>query len=489
MENQKKFIAVILITIILLALFLGPLNPYISIEEPSKDGYEKPAPFTTLLDIDGKLNFEVTTENGPANEVTIAVNPKDPNNIIAGAKDYTLGPSNGGYIVWSGYYWTTDGGKTWGNNLMGYPDISNSILGIYDGISDPVVAFDGQGNAYYSGLAYKSTSELVPDFPRPWIANNGIYMAKSTDGGETYSQINFVDQSPTGMVFHDKQWFTIDQDNGNIYVAWTRFQGISGKVVFSRSTDGGLTWSRTVDISRSFDIARQTSGAIPGVGPDGTVYVIWIDYNDNNLIISASNDYGASWPIFGQVVTAIQPTPSNLQDNDYRTPTIPSMAVDISDSNTSGNIYIVWSDYRNGNSDIMLTMSEDGGNSWSNPTRVNDDPDNSTADQYFPFIDVSPLGDIHIVFYDKRDDPDQYLLNLYYTHSRNGVDFDKNWKISTNASDPQYSYHQSGAVFIGDYIGIDSNENYAYALWADTRKQEADAYMAVIVGDVDLVDK
>ena len=126
---------------------------------------------------------------------------------------------------------------------------------------------------------------------------------------------------------------------------------------------------------------------------------------------------------------------------------------------------------------------EPGGNTWTDPIRVNDDPDNSTADQFFPWVAVSPLGDIHIVYYDKRDDPNNYLLDIYYTHSKNGTFFDKNWKITTNSSDPSYSYHQSGNVFIGDYIGIDASESNAYAIWTDTRKGEADAYTAVIVGD------
>jgi hypothetical protein len=484
MNNNYKLIAFIIVIIIIIAIFASPISPFGGDDKPEPEPAESPAPFTTLMEYNGEVNFEATIENGPANEVTIAVNPKDPDNLIAGGKDYTLGPSGNGYIVWSGYYWSEDGGKTWGNGLMGYPDIDNSILGIYDAISDPVVAFDGQGNAYYSGLAYKSTSELVPDFPRPWIANNGIYMAKSTDGGKTYSQVNFVAQSPTGMVFHDKQWFTIDPDNGNIYVTWTRFQGVQGKVVFARSTDGGLTWSRPIDISRSFEIPRQTQGSLPVVGPDGTVYVMWVDFAESSLKFSASNDYGATWPIFGESIKDITPTPSNLEDNEYRTPTIPSMSIDRSSGNTSGNLYITWQDYRNGNSDVMLIMSEDGGRSWSEPLMVNDDE--VDADQYFPWIDVSPLGDIHIIFYDKRDDPENHLLEIYYAHSTDGMNFDENWKITSNSSDPSFSYHQSGSVLIGDYIGLDSSENRAYAFWADTRKGEADAFTAVIIGDPEL---
>jgi hypothetical protein len=484
MKIPKKLFAIFMLSIFILAL-ISISFVYSEIFINSNVSKKNPPPFSTLLKIDGEVNFEATIENGPANEVTIAVNPKDPKNLIAGGKDYTLGPEGSGYKVWSGYYWSKDGGITWGNGLLGYPDIDNSILGIYDAISDPVVAFDGDGNAYYSGLAYKSSSEPVFDFPRPYIANNGIYCAKSTDGGETYSQISFVAQSPSGAIFNDKQWFTIDPDNGYIYFTWTMFQGVSARVVFSRSTDGGLNWDPPRDISRWFSIPRQTQGSMPVVGLDGTIYVSWIDYSEMSLMLSVSYDYGLSWPIFAEPIKDVDPPPTYVGDNEFRTPTISSMAIDRSNVNTSGNLYIVWHDNRNGNPDILLIRSEDGGNSWSEPLRLNDDNENSTADQFFPWIDVSPKGDVHVVFYDKREDPDNYLLNLYYTHSVDGKNFDKNWKITSNSSDPAHSYHQSGSVFIGDYIGIDSSENYAYAFWADTRKGEADAFCAVIVGDLD----
>ena len=223
------------------------------------------------------------------------------------------------------------------------------------------------------------------------------------------------------------------------------------------------------------------------MGPDGTIYVAWVDFNVNSIMLSVSRDKGVTWPVFSEAIIHIEPLPWYMGENEYRTATFPSMAVDRSNGDTTGNVYIVWNDYRRGNADILISQSEDDGNTWSEPIRVNDDPDDSSADQFFPWISVSPKGDVHVVFYDKRDDPNNYLLDVYYTHSENGEVFDKNWRITTNSSDPVYSYHQSTyeTVFIGDYIGIDSNENYAYAIWTDTRKGEADAYTAVIVGDVD----
>jgi hypothetical protein len=128
MNNNYKLIAFIIVIIIIIAIFASPISPFGGDDKPEPEPAESPAPFTTLMEYNGEVNFEATIENGPANEVTIAVNPKDPDNLIAGGKDYTLGPSGNGYIVWSGYYWSEDGGKTWGNGLIwGYMMLSQTL--------------------------------------------------------------------------------------------------------------------------------------------------------------------------------------------------------------------------------------------------------------------------------------------------------------------------------------------------------------------------
>jgi hypothetical protein len=104
MIPRTKLFALIIPIVLIIAGFAGYFTYYNVVIKPEEEG-KKPAPYTTLLNMGGEVNFEITTENGPANEVTIAINPKNPKNLIAGAKDYTLGPREGreGYRVWSGY--------------------------------------------------------------------------------------------------------------------------------------------------------------------------------------------------------------------------------------------------------------------------------------------------------------------------------------------------------------------------------------------------
>ena len=62
-------------------------------------------------------NVNTDCENlGPSNETSIAVNPKNPNNMIGGANDYQLALNPGGHVsesVLSRAHVTFDGGKTW----------------------------------------------------------------------------------------------------------------------------------------------------------------------------------------------------------------------------------------------------------------------------------------------------------------------------------------------------------------------------------------
>ena len=178
-------------------------------------------------------NVDATTTIGPDNEVTVAVNPLDPDNLIGGSKDYALGPNgNGGYIVWAGYFFSKDGGRTWTDGLVGRE--SGSVLLNYDQSSDPVVAFGPDGTAYYCGLAYGSG--LMG------LGRNALWVAESTDGGETWDDPYIVMAWETQGFFHDKQWLIVDQNNGNLYMTWTVFSADGTRIFFGRSTDGGDNW-------------------------------------------------------------------------------------------------------------------------------------------------------------------------------------------------------------------------------------------------------
>ena len=410
-------------------------------------------------------NVDATTSIGPDNEVTVAVNPTDPDNLVAGSKDYALGPAgNGRYYVWAGYFYSKNGGLTWKDGLVGRQ--AGSVLLNYEHSTDPVVAFGPDGTAYYCGLAYGSG-----------FAGQGgsaLRIAESRNGGETWEDPYIVMAWETYTAFHDKQWLIVDQsDPDRLYLTWTPFipavppeQGYNSRIYFGRSFDGGDNWDyyQLSDYVVTNDDVQGTSLA---VGSDGVLSVIYIDYEERKLVLTQNDQQGdpEDWT-----------TPRNIADVDwvyrmpdasYRVPTMPALAADPSTGNDDATLYAVWHDNRSGNTDIALIRSTDGGSSWSEPVMINDD--DTEHDQFFPGVAVSPEGEVGVVFYDRRDDKENALLELYLAWSPDGEMWLPNLKVTTNASNGSYGYHQSGGAFMGDYIGIAISDEAAHPVWADTR--------------------
>jgi Neuraminidase (sialidase) len=147
--------------------------------------------------------------------------------------------------------------------------------------------------------------------------------------------------------------------------------------------------------------------------------------------------------------------------------------MDASDGPFSKSIYVVWSDTRNGDRDIYFTSSRDLGKTWAPATRINQD--DSKADQFFPAISVSPHGVVDVAFYDRQYSNNTFNDLSFVTSADGGTTWAKEIRVTERSSDPQYSHHQNGNVFIGDYMDIDSSDACAWPVWVDTSlHQKAD---------------
>jgi len=420
-------------------------------------------------------NVRVTTKGAHTdrntNEPGIDINPNDPLHIVAGGNDYSTVRGD----VWVGYYWTYDGGVSWNRSFIpGYDgDISvdglTSPLRIYSltgGTGDPVVAFGPDGEVYMAGIA----------FERTMVGPNAIWVARSDDGGETFPSSQIYTDIIIGegiAAFHDKEWIAVCQDTGNVYVTWSWFTGLStSQIAFTRSTNGGQTWTPAMFISETLTLEIGVQGSQVVVDNDGTIHVSWVDFDRGVMRYTYSTNEGNSWN--GPYdVCDVQPMAYTSNNGTYRTPTLPSMKVDMSDTETEGSIYITWSDQSEGDPNVYMVKSEDGGDEWGEPYRVNGE-DNG-HDQFFPTLTISPDGDVIVTYYDKRDDPANSLLNMYMSASSDGGEIFTDFKITTESFDgnagggsPLGQYTQ-GDAFIGDYIGSVSNDEFALTIWCDTR--------------------
>lgn len=393
----------------------------------------------------------------PQNEPSIVVNPQDPDHVIASSNDYRLREFGGD--VHPGYYVSFDGGLTWpGDGVIDLSSIPQAEAG-----GDPALAIHDLNNVYFAYIAFNRDIDDV----------GGVYVSKSIDGGLSWG-------TPVGVayntltVFHDKEYIAVDATgspyDGNVYVSWTRFE-FSSPIYFSRSTDGGATFSTPVEISDASYSSNQ--GSIPAVGPNGEVYVVWYNYNTGGHRMTISLDGGAT---FGTPfpVAGVSTIPSPLPGGNFRVNSFPTLAVD----QNTGNLYVAWNDYSNGDADIFFVRSIDGGQSWSSPIRINDDPLGNDYHQFFPWLTVAPDGDVYAGWFDSRHDPDPYATPFYYDEyvtvsTDEGLTFSPNARISTVSADSGTDF---SGQFIGDYSGIAATEDFVYPAWVDTRRGNQDIF-------------
>lgn len=387
-------------------------------------------------------NIKVNTINNNPEEVSIAINPRHPNNLVAGANI-------------NNYYYSFDGGVTWVNK-----EISDSKNGVW---GDPVLIFDNNGAAYFFHLSRPSNSQ--------WI--DRIVCQKSKDGGMTYEDPGtYMGLNPPKK--QDKPWACVDNTESkwrnNIYVTWTQFDAYDShkpedlsNIMFSFSSDAGSSWSNAIRINKisgdCVDSSNTTEGAVPCVGPNGEIYVSWSVHD--KLYFDKSLDGGATW--LDEDIIAGSQIGGWVYDIEgiFRCNGLPITQCDISNSPYKGTIYINYSDKTNGEKDvdIFLIKSTDGGSTWGGPIRVNDDPLGNGKQQFMSWMSVDPVtGSVSIIYYDRRN-YDDLNTDVYLARSTDGGTTFENVKISESPFTPVKS------VFFGDYIGVNSYNSFTACIW------------------------
>src|ERR1700741_2432417 len=383
-------------------------------------------------------------------EVTIAINPKNPDNMIAAS--FQTGrppkPRAGSY-----HYVTFDGGKTW--KTISTPNPKNLVQG------DVVVAFSNDGIAYRAHLSFDGIR-----LARPVRAENGMIVNVSKDGCNTWTNgtaaINPVN---TVIPFEDQPGLVVDnapasRSKGNVYLAWTRFDVYGSanpehrsKIYFTRSNDQGQTFTMPIRISDTggdcLDRDNTVEGAVPAVGPNGEVYVVWA--GPLGLVFDKSTDGGLTFgkdKVIGDIPGGWDFSVEGLD----RANGMPVTGVDLSNGPNKGTLYVNWIDARNGDPDVFVMSSRDGGDTWSAPVRVNDDQIKNGRVQFFTWMAVDPAdGSINVIFYDRRDGTGTQT-RLTLARSGDGGKTFVNHKVDLPA------FSANSRVFFGDYGSVSAYE-------------------------------
>ena len=413
-------------------------------------------------------------------EPFIAVNPTNPDNMIACWHQDRW--SNGSAQGVAGA-WTTDGGATWTHFSIGFTRCSGGApesTGDYQRASDPWISFGADGAAYYMALVSDRTT-----------ARNGMAVAKSTNGGATWTDPIIIKSNNARGVraashFHDKNTLTADPYDANlVYATWTLFRNQSYALLFSRSTDGGMTWGPARPVNKKektgdHEIVYFRQGAQIAVLPDGTLLNVFFrnkydprargSFAGIEMAIFRSYDQGHHWEKSDTPVADIYQTGAIdleliiFQDIYYPVRdagTLPDIAVD----RNNGNIYIVWQDGRfspYGLSSAAISRSTDGGDTWSAPIPVHDVSD-PMHQGFLPTVAVADDGTVGVLFYDFRNDAfgDATLdTDVFLTM----LDSDLNIMSETRLTDSSFDMRQMlitgfRGYFPGDYVGLDAAGN------------------------------
>ena len=208
-----------------------------------------------------------------------------------------------------------------------------------------------------------------------------VLVSRSTDGGLTWSKPVTV---ATGN--NDKDWIACDDTPtsphyGNCYVEYD-LPGFGEAVRMQTSTDGGTMWGPAMaPAGTPSGLAGQ-----PVVLPDGDVVV---PYDAAAMVRSfRSTDGGASWSS-SVLVASIS---HHQVAGGLREEPLPSAAVD-----AAGTVYVAWSDCRfraNCSSNDIVIARSTSETSWAAPVRVPIDAAASTADHFTPglAVDASTSG-------------------------------------------------------------------------------------------------
>lgn len=378
-----------------------------------------------------------------ANEPSICMDPTNPNKMSIGWRQFNTVSSN---FRQGGWGYTTNGGTSWT-----FPGVlQNNVFR-----SDPVLDSDATGRFFYLSLIAGFSDDI-------W---------RSTNGGQNWTYI----APATGG---DKQWFVVDKSNssgyGFHYQYWSTMGNNYGGRQFTRSTNNGATWLDPIFIPNS-----PIWGTLD-TDSDGTLFIGGINVStDQTWCIRSRDARNGGAPTFDLS------TPVSLGGTVNYTPGInPAglggqifLAADRSGTSTNNNVYMLASVRVTGAStgnDVMFVRSTDGGATFSDPKRINDDPVNVFKWHWFGTFAVAPNGRLDCVWLDTRNASNNTDSQLFYSYSLDGgLNWASNIQVS-NSFNPFVGYPQQNKL--GDYITMVSDNTGGNVAYAATFNGEEDVY-------------
>jgi hypothetical protein len=480
------------------------------------------------------------------NETWIAADPNNGRHLVASYNDYRRGDGT------CGVSYSLDAGRTWAdatapNGFNRGATFGGAPREYFQAGGDTSVAWDSRGNAYLSCQMFKRGNAISPDADQ----SSALYVYRST--GTDGASWNFPgrpvaehdDTAGVGDFLLDKQLMTVDNHTGSpfrdrVYVSWTTFDSDGTAYIYAaHSADYGETFSAPVLVSGNSALCDNTFGvptprgtcninqySQPFTAPDGTLYVVWANFNNavtgqenrNQVLLARSTDGGQTFgapvrvayyndlpdcptyqnganpgracvpekgPSFNSIFRGVN-YPIGAVD-----PTAPSRVVVTFGSYLNRNSKEstgcapqgfsafgnnLYSGVKNGtcNNDIVLSVSTDGGATFTGTTTdprdlpsVTTAPRQARTDQFWQGAAITPTGRLVVSYYDRQYGADENIgfSDISLSHSTNLSAFTHRRVTSSSMPPPT----QFDGLFYGDYAAVTVTATTAYPLWSDTR--------------------
>jgi hypothetical protein len=467
--------------------------------------------------------------NKQQNEPAVAVDPTDPTHVVVSWNEYCHSDRPDGFL---GLGFSTDSGESWVNSLTpGYPSdtstegMQSPLFGHQTQGSDPLLAFNSDGDLYTAGIAY---NEAKPNNSRIYVTTWAGHPAGGLPYDYERTAVVGRAGSANGLIagkFTDKPMMEVDRTggshDGNVYVCWSRFVGVAGrtKIFFSRSTDGGQTFAQ----EQALSTGRDVQGCDIAVEADGDVYVIWGTRDTRSAIdregvgFARSGNGGRTFARAHQVGAFHRYFPfdgardcgdgADLCPSEFvfaRIPLEPRVTAD--QSGGLPGVYVTFNaidpatveesdtSYDSagpgtgmvGRGVVYVTRSLNNGQSWSDPAKV--DNAGGSGNQFFPDVDALD-GTLVAVWQDNRGSDYNVQLPIgnkadatsngatvgtFAAYSTNGTSFTPLGMVSSTRQPIQYEMFDARSVpFIGDYNWVSLASTDAgltgYMTWTDNR--------------------
>jgi len=406
----------------------------------------------------------VTTHVNTESENSIFGDPGDDMHVLE-SNNSTPQPSTGA-LYGADWYDSFDGGTTFEGSYQGTGSTN---------WGDPSACINMSGR-YFVGFITTGGDQDV---------------AYSDNQGTNWTMIVANNEGTSSNIL-DKNHLWVDNgpdspNKGNLYDAWMH---TDSQIHICRSITNGASYEADVSISAGTMAGSHNQGVNIKTGPNGEVYCAWAVYDswpsDERAIgFSKSTDGGVTWSAATRIINnikGIRNTGSVSQN--MRTNSFPSMTCDLSNGPNSGALYVVWTNIgvpgvNAGNTgDVYMIKSSDQGATWSTPLRINQNaPDGKN--HYLPWITCDQAnGYLSVVFYDGRNVPSNQA-ETYMAYSTDGGSTWTDMKVSDVSFTPSPIPNMANK-YMGDYLGITAYNGKVYPTWTDNRLGYCMTYVSPI---------